>query len=251
MRQLIAIILIGMLVLAGILLYRSEHRVSIPILAYHRIYNTQDAMTVQPEDFERQLQYLQKNGYTSITLDETVAYMEGSGTLPPKPIVITFDDGYDDNQRIAVPLLRKYGFKAIIFVITDNIGKPGYLTWEQLKAVQERAISIGSHTMTHADLAKLTPEEVSQEATNSKVALERGLGTAAEFMAYPYGSYNQQVIDTLRATGYKGACSGEVGINLKNGAVFALRRVYISPSSFGLWEFRLRLWRAQLFSAFY
>jgi len=244
------ILLVGVLALTGTILYRIESRVSVPILAYHRINNTLDPMTVKPEDFETQLQYLQNEGYTSVTLDEAIAFMQGTGTLPPKPIVITFDDGYEDNQRIAVPILRKYGFKAIIFVITDNIGKPDYLTWQQLKTVQERAISIGSHTMTHADLAKLQSAEIAQEVRNSKESLEKGLGTAADFIAYPYGSYNQRVVNTLLETGYKGACSGKVGINIRGGDIYALRRIYISPPHLGLLEFKLRLWRAQLVSVF-
>lgn len=249
MRRIIAILLIGIF-LAGFAAHRTTSRVSVPVLAYHRINTPEDEMTVKPEDFESQLRYLQNEGYTSVTLDEVLAFMQGDAPLPPKPIVITFDDGYEDNQRIAVPILRKYGFKAIIFVITDNIGKPGFVTWAQMKAVQERAISIGSHTLSHENLTNLSPEEVNTQLIGSKVSLQQGLGTSADYIAYPYGEYNQQVIAALQAAGYKGACSTKVGVNVKNGNIYALKRIYIGPPRLGLWEFKLRLWRAQLMSIF-
>jgi peptidoglycan/xylan/chitin deacetylase (PgdA/CDA1 family) len=237
---------IFLVLVAGVGFLRMGKVVSIPILTYHQISENNNPMSVHPQTFEEQLQYLRSQGYTSVTLDEVVTYMQGNGVLPTKPIVITFDDGYVDNYTTAIPILRKYGYSGIIFVITDNIGKQGYLTWDQMKAMQERAISIGSHTMTHVDLTQLTPEEVAKEVGASKQALERGLGTPAEFFAYPYGRYSQQVIAALQAAGYKGACSGAVGVNTRQGNIYALQRIYINQPYFGIWEFKLRLLRAQL-----
>lgn len=231
--------------------YWTGKRLFIPVLTYHQINDTHNSMTVQPADFEKQLQYLKNQGYTSVTLDEVANYFNGEGELPQKPIVITFDDGYEDNHRIAVPLLREYGFNAIIFVITDNIGKPGYVTWEQMKAVQERAISIGSHSMTHADLTKLDAEELAKELRNSKTSLEKGLGTSVDYIAYPYGRFNNQVVTAVQNADYKGACSSKVGVNLKGDNLYTLRRIYVSPSRLGLWQFKLRLYRAQLVSVFH
>jgi peptidoglycan/xylan/chitin deacetylase (PgdA/CDA1 family) len=250
MKRIAIVLVIGSLLIFLGVLYklRTDTQLVIPILAYHRINYEKNDMTVQPREFEAQLQYLQREGYTSVTLDEVIDYMQGRRTLPAKPIVFTFDDGYQDNYDIAVPLLRKYGFKAIIFVITDNIGKPGYLTWQQMKAVQERAISIGSHTLSHVDLTQLAAEEASQEARRSKQWLETGLGTPTEFFAYPYGRHNQQVIAALKSAGYKGACGTAVGVNRQGGDIYALKRIYVGQPYFGIWELELRLLRARIFS---
>lgn len=227
---------------------RTGQSTFITILSYHRVDAADNPMTVPPAEFEKQLQYLQTQGYTSVTLDEVARFQEGAGELPPKPLVITFDDGYEDNQRVAVPLLRKYGFHAIIFVITDNIGKRGYMTWEQMKAVQERAINIGSHTMTHADLTRLDAGELAAELQNSKESLEKGLGTSADYLAYPYGRTNGQVIAAAKAAGYKGSAGVSVGVVRPGNGMHNLRRIYISPSIFGLWDFKMRLQRARVLS---
>lgn len=254
MKKNIAIILVIVFVLIAVMSgawQRTEKRLFIPMLTYHRVDNTHKAMTVHPADFEEQLQYLANMGYTSVTLDEVADYFRGEGELPAKPIVITFDDGYEDNQRVAVPLLRKYGFKAIIFVVSDYVGKPGYLTWQQLRAVQERAISIGSHTMNHADLAKVDAGELAEQLRNSKTSLEKGLGTSVDYIAYPHGRFNARVAAAAQTAGYKGACGSKEGVNLKGDNMYALRRIYISPSRLGLWEFKLRLHRARLLAGFY
>lgn len=250
MKKLMAIILMIVIIAGSGVWYGTRERLFIPILSYHRIDNTNDLMSVQAADFEAQLRYLKQQGYNTITLEQVVNYLQDGGELPPKPIVITFDDGYEDNQRVAVPLLRKYGFNAIIFVITDNIGKSGYLTWQQMKDAQERSISIGSHSMTHADLTSLSQQELNKELQDSKTALEKGLGTSVDYMAYPFGRFNTQVVEAVQTAGYKGACSGKVGVNIKGANSYALRRIYIRPSSLGLWEFKLRLYRAQLLAVF-
>lgn len=250
MRKYMAIILVILIAAVGGAWYRTGSRLFVPILTYHHIDDKDNVMTVKPDDFEQQLQYLQNQGYTSITLDELAGYLRGDRQLPDKPVVITFDDGYEDNQRVAVPLLRKYGFTAIIFVVSDDVGKPGYLTWDQMKAVQERAINIGSHTMTHPDLTKLDAQGLDMEFQFSKMAMEKGLGTPIDYMAYPFGRLNKQVLAAAEAAGYKGALSSNNGVNVKGDSMYALRRIVVGPTRFGLWEFKLRLIRAQLLSVF-
>ncbi len=250
MKKLIVIALTAVMMAAAWAWHVTGERFYITVLNYHRIDNAGNPMTVPPADFEQQLRYLRDQGYTSVTLDEVAAYLAGKGELPARPVVITFDDGYEDNQRVAVPLLRKYGFHGIIFVITDNIGKPGYLTWEQMKAVQERAINIGSHTMTHADLTKLDAAELARELQNSKASLEKGLGTRVDYIAYPYGGVNAQVIAATKDAGYKGGSGTSIGVVLPGDNMYNLRRIYISPSLFGLWDFKFRLQRARLLSVF-
>lgn len=250
MRKYMAIFLVILIAGLGGAWYWTGKRLFVPILTYHHIDYKDNVMTVEPDDFEQQLQYLQNEGYTSITLDELASYLRGEGELPAKPIIISFDDGYEDNHRIAVPLLRKHGFTAIIFVVSDDVGKPGYLTWDQMKAVQERAINIGSHTMTHPDLTKLDAQGLDMEFRFSKMAMEKGLGTSVDYMAYPFGRLNKQVLAAAEAAGYKGALSSNNGVNVKGDNMYALRRIVINPSIFGLWEFKLRLIRAQLLSVF-
>ena len=106
----------------------------VPVLNYHQVNNKyQTVLTMKPENFDEQMKYLHDNDYHSITQEEFDAYMSGDGDLPDRPVMITFDDGYIDNYKEAYPILKKYGFTATIFVITDLVGKPGYLTWPMIQ----------------------------------------------------------------------------------------------------------------------
>ena len=110
----------------------SESGTKVLVLNYHKVDNTFISLAVRPDDFDKQMQYLSDNGYNTITPDELYDSLAGNKELPENPVLITFDDGYEDNYTNAYPILKKYGFKGTIFVISSFLGKnKNYITWDQ------------------------------------------------------------------------------------------------------------------------
>ena len=148
----------------------------VPILAYHQVSAADEIYSVTAAQFEEQMNYLHENGYTSIHLQQLNDSFEGKFILPDKPIVITFDDGYEDNLLAALPIMEKYDMQSTIFIATSLVGTPDYLSWQQIADIQARNTEIGSHTMTHVGLASVSAEQQRFEIRGSKAALEQHLG---------------------------------------------------------------------------
>ena len=220
----------------------------VPILAYHMVNDLDETYSISPSEFEEQMAYLAQQGYTSITLAQLLDGMEGKTSLPPKPIVITFDDGYADNAEIALPIMARYGMNATIFIIAGHAGEPPYMSWEEIKAIQRTGTEIGSHTYSHEALSEINPTDQLQEVFESKKTLEAELQQPVGFLAYPYGKFSPAVVAALKQAGYRGACSGKAGLNKQGVDPYILKRVNVPQPKFGLWEFRLRLWRAEIYS---
>jgi peptidoglycan/xylan/chitin deacetylase (PgdA/CDA1 family) len=220
--------------------------VGVPILAYHMVSADQEMYSIDPQDFDEQMAYLASNGYTTVSLQTLSDGFAGKVSLPAKPVVITFDDGYADNVLTALPILEKHSMGATVFVIAGQVGQPGYMTWRQLQAMQVRGIEIGSHTFSHVALSEISQAEQLQEVVAAKDLLERKLGVPVSFLAFPYGKFNVDTFAVLKEAGYRGACSGIAGLNAPGGNPYSLRRVSIPRPRHGLWEFRLRLLRAEL-----
>lgn len=222
----------------------------VPILAYHQVSNDDDIYSVKPEQFRQQMKFLAEHGYTPVSLHEVIEAQAGKGSLPDKPIVITFDDGYADNFTTALPIMEEYGMRATVFVIANAVGTPDYLTWEQIAAMTARHTEIGSHTYSHVDLSTLPPEKQREELTLSKTTLEAKLGRPIEFLAYPYGQFNAATQQLLAETGYRAACTGIIGLNTTATPRYALHRINMPQPKYGEWEFMVRLWRAKVYSVF-
>lgn len=220
----------------------------VPVLAYHKVSNDDSIYSIDPDLFERQLQYLAENGYTTLTLSQLSAGLNEPETLPPKPVVITFDDGYTDNYTTALPIMKKYGMRGAIFITTDRVGQPGYLTWEQINTLQSYGIDIGSHTISHRPLPSIPSAEWQQEIRVSKAMLDQNLAKPITFLAYPHGAYTSSMLSFIKESGYQGAFTGATGLNFKNNNSYELKRISILRSSFDLWSFRLRLTKANLYS---
>lgn len=220
----------------------------VPILAYHQVSDADDVYSVTAAQFEEQMNYLASKGYTAISLQELFDAYEGKAKLPDKPIVITFDDGYEDNLLAALPIMEKYHMRGTVFVAAGLVGTPEYLSWQQISSMQERHTEIGSHTVSHVGLSGLSPEQQRIEIVNSKAMLEQHIGKPIQFLAYPYGQFAPVTQQVLQEAGYKGACSGITGVNHKGIDPYALKRVNIPHPKYGLGEFRLRLFRAHLYS---
>lgn len=208
----------------------------VPILMYHYVSDPPagaDAyrldLSVDPQQFEAQLAHLQAAGYESITLGDLVRHLAAGEPLPPRPVVLTFDDGYVDNYLYAFPLLRQYGFRGTFFVVTRFLdeGRPGYLSWEQAGLMQAAGMDIEAHGVSHESLRRQSHEYLEREILGSRQAIEAHLQKPVRFFAYPFGHYDQQAIEVLRAGGYWGAVTTEAGVLHSSAAPFTLKRVRV------------------------
>lgn len=220
--------------------------IGVPILMYHKISNDDNIYSIRPELFDRQMQYLADNGFTAISLPQLANSLTGKSALPAKPVVITFDDGYEDNFTTALPILEKYGLRAAVFIAVNKVGQPGYLSWEQIQSMQARNTDIGSHTLSHTALTTLSPAQWEQEVQNSKLELEQRLRKPVTFLAYPHGQFSPAMFDYLKRIGYNGAFSGLTGLNLKDTSLYELKRISILGPKLSLWRFRLQLAKANI-----
>ena len=220
----------------------------VPILAYHKVGDSDEPYSVAPADFDAQMRWLAAEGYTAISLFDLIYHMTWGTALPPKPIVITFDDGYADNLYNALPILEKHGMKATVFVITDRVGRDVYLNWKEIRELKARGTEIGSHTLAHRALTDLPPAERLQDARSSKDAIEWQIEYPVFFLAYPYGRADAAAMDTVKQAGYLGACGTKPGLNKRGDNIYALKRINIPRSDFGIFEFRMRLLRANIYA---
>ena len=212
------------------------------VLNYHKVANMHHSLAIRPADFEEQLLYLKKAGYQTITPAELAANIENGTPLPEKPLLITFDDGYEDNYQNAYPLLKKYGFKATIFVVTGFMDKnPQYLTWKQAKELEANGISIESHTVTHRSMTELNYEQLKKELVDSKKDIEDHLQKKVLFIAYPTGTYNLQIAEMVKEAGYTGAFTIKYG-NVDSGSnIYAMERMPVFQTEHTYKSFRERL----------
>ncbi len=225
---------------------QKEFGLRLPVLMYHSIGPLRDGfsiyLTVSPELFERQLQWIRKHGYTPIRVADWVAYQRDGKPLPEKPILLTFDDAYRDLAEFGLPLLRKYGYTGTVFVVTDEIG--GTNTWdlhlglteqplmseEQIRLWSQQGIEFGAHTRTHADLTTATPEAIAEEMRGSRKRLEEILGVPVTALAYPYGYYTEQVAEIARQH-FDAALTCDLGMNSIATDLLHLQRCEVVPFS--------------------
>lgn len=223
------------------------------ILEYHQVTNEAvdpdfERYNVPPAEFSEQLDYLQANGYTTITLQDFMRAVHGKATLPPKPIVLTFDDGYKDNYTTMLPILEAHEMTAVVYVITNELGKKNYMSLDELKDMQRRGIEIGSHTADHLPLTSMTAVEQLYQIQASKRFLEwSGLATIYS-LSYPNGAFTDELTEILRREQYLTAVTGEAGLNTLTTNPYELYRVNIRKPRFGLTEFKFRLWKAEFFA---
>jgi peptidoglycan/xylan/chitin deacetylase (PgdA/CDA1 family) len=213
-----------------------QRTVDVPILMYHRI-NVVDAstpaasrgLTVHPDDFARQMAWLARRGFRTITQRELFDALFRGRSLGPRPILITFDDGYRDVFFRASPVLKRLGFRATAYVVSGRIsnGDPSFLTWPLLLALEQRGIEIGSHTMRHADLTTLSPCHALADLVTSRRMLERKLGHPVQWLAYPFGRYSAQTEVLARRAGYVLATTTQHGVRQSAARPFALRRLRV------------------------
>jgi peptidoglycan/xylan/chitin deacetylase (PgdA/CDA1 family) len=187
----------------------SQQQKRIPILCYHNIRESMKghdaAYTITTDQFASHLQMLADSGFHSILPDEFYKYLADGGNLPEKPIMITFDDTHEEHFLIAAPLLEKAGFNGVFFVMTVTIGKSGYMTASEIKQLCNNGHAIEQHTWDHPDLRKLSSTGWDIEIDDARKTLETITGKRADFFAYPFGAWNEDAIEQLKARGVKAA----------------------------------------------
>ena len=204
--------------------------VTIPILLYHRIDTSpvKSRYYVPPEMFEQEIKALQDWGYTSITTTMLVQAITTGRELPPHSLLITFDDGHLDNYTNAFPIMKKYGFTGVLYIVGNYLGADGFMNREQIQEMHAAGWEVGSHSMNHLDLTKLTPEKQRSEIVGSKEMLENVLGIDILTFAYPFGAKDAAVTDYVKFAGYMAAMGAE-GYTDSQGEwnLFNLQRVEI------------------------
>jgi peptidoglycan/xylan/chitin deacetylase (PgdA/CDA1 family) len=208
--------------------FRYDEHYSIPILMYHQIDSPARGLTVTPEDFASQMDLLKEAGYTTVSMDEVLLAMAGEPVpLPPKAVVLTFDDGYDCLYRNAHPILKERDFTATMFLTTRLIERSGYLTWEQISTLAAAGYTVGCHTRTHLDLCTLSRANLEKEVQGARQTLREKTGQTVLSFCYPSGRYNSQVIDAVRAAGFMGAVTTEPGVSDLSDDPYALKRIRV------------------------
>ena len=219
------------------------------ILEYHKVNDwSEDSYTVKPEDFAAQMDELRAQGYETISILDFLRAKKGKQTLPEKAVIVTLDDGYKDNYTDMLPIMESRGMKATVFMVTNDIGLPGYLTWDMLRDMQNRGIEIGSHTANHLPLTEMSPADAREEVQLSKTLLEwNGIKTIFG-LSYPNGKYKDFMPQMLKESEYLAAVTGDAGINTFETNPYLLHRINIPRPHFGIEEFRLRIWKAKIFA---
>jgi len=197
---------------------------TVPVLSYHNFSpdRSTNRMTVTKAAFEEQMKLLKDKGYRVITLDQFLGFLNFKSQIPPKSVVITIDDGWRSAFEIAMPILKKYGYPATLFVYTGLIvGSSKTLSWELIREMGENGIDIQGHTITHRTLTSVNKREsfkeyfdaIERELSESARIIKAKVGKDIKYLAYPDGETNHLVIDLVKKDGYKAAFTVKRGGN--------------------------------------
>jgi len=196
------------------------NQADVPILMYHYVSELPPNpdryrldLTVLPENFKAQLQYLAEAGYHTITLTDLYLHLTQGYPLPEKPIVLTFDDGYRDAYEVVFPLLLDYGFTGTFFVLATpaHFESPDYLTWAQMKEMSDAGMEIQAHGRDHVDLRNRSYDYLVYQIQGIQEAIHYHTGRLPRFFCYPSGRYDANVIAVLKSAGYWGAVTTKWG----------------------------------------
>lgn len=209
-------------------------------LSYHIINSAiRDTIAIAGEAFEQQLAYLNEHGYTTLSLAQAIADINGTRQAPPRSLLLTFDDGYADNAHVALPLLQAYNMRATLFIITGYIGQSNrwntracydaqHMTWDEVRHWHKRGGDLGGHSHLHHCMTRLRSDELQETVLLNKRLLEQETGIVPRAFAYPYGRFNQGVIEVIRQH-YELAFATEGGAWNASAHRYAINRLTVSP----------------------
>lgn len=216
----------------------------VPILMYHHVMDSAAAkeilatnLNVPVSVFREQMDYLIGKGYHVVSLDELLAGIR-SNSLPSKPVVLTFDDGYRDFYEVVFPILKEKNLKATVFVISQFIGGSRYVEWWQLKEmVGSTLVLVGDHTLNHPSVPKLSVDEGRNQIVSARKIIEENIGKKVDFFAYPYGSYNSAAEQILKENNFTGAVVTTNTNPQCSGLPYELSRIRIGAGSLSRYGF--------------
>jgi peptidoglycan/xylan/chitin deacetylase (PgdA/CDA1 family) len=228
----------------------------VPVLMYHEVSPTPHPSlrryTVTVRQFARQMRWLAALGYQAIDMDALVRARLGQGSLPKRPVLITFDDGFQGSADHALPVLRAHNFTAVFYLVAGLMGETSrwmlpevgvelsLMSWETARVLIAEGFQCGAHTVTHPRLAGLDPARCRAELVDARRRLEDELGRPVVHLAYPFGSYDPGVQGIAAEAGYVTACSTRAGLSGADDDLLALHRVTIYGHD-SLFDFACRL----------
>lgn len=225
-KKIVLRILIVAIFLAGVY-FSLATRYVVPIMMYHNVkYSDKyEPNTVSPEHFAYHMDFLKRNHFNVLSLEELVNTVNRGENLPGKSVVITFDDGYENNYTYAMPVLEKHGFPAIVFLPSDDINTEGFLNTAQIKEMMQKGFTIGSHTRTQAYLPNESYESQRNEILESKRLLEELFDVPVKYFCYPNGGFSEQIKSLVKEAGYLAATATNRGYDRFNKDVYELNRI--------------------------
>jgi peptidoglycan/xylan/chitin deacetylase (PgdA/CDA1 family)/energy-converting hydrogenase Eha subunit A len=215
----------------------------VPILMYHYVSSPAPTaerlrrdLSVEPLEFERQMRWLKDNGFTTISLGQLHDHLSTGAPLPPKPVVLTFDDGHIEHYATVYPLLKSLGMTGTFFIVADyatfSYTNPTYLSWQQAREMADGGMSIESHGRSHRDLRNRSFQFLVWEVLGSIEQIEAYTGQRPRFFCYPVGHYDDAIIRMLKSVDMRAAVTTEHGAEhrLSNGYTWRRLRVRYTTS---------------------
>ncbi len=209
------------------------NRPQVPILCYHQIRNWRATDSKQAKDyivpeaaFEAQIKMLADSGYHTISADQLYNYLTNGAALPSKPIMLTFDDTDLPQFTIAKPVMEKYGFKGMFFIMTVSLGRPNYMSREQVKQLSDAGNEIGSHTWDHKNIKKFTDADWTIQIDKPTRTLETITGKPIKYFAFPFGLWNEAALPQLKAHGFVAAFQLSAKRN-EEAPLYTIRRIIV------------------------
>ncbi len=212
------------------------------VLMYHSICEhvgkeRHNKWRVRPADFEKQMSWLAKKGWNCVTMSELIAYDE----IPPKTVAVTFDDGFENNYSNAFPILKKYNIKATIYLVPNQkmnewdkdhtTELSSMMTRKQIREMQASGlIEFGAHTVSHVNLSRVDAAEQQSEIIESKKLVEEITGVPCDAFAYPYGKFDDQIVQIVKEAGYTNATVVKRGVYGNSDNSFTIKRIGILGS---------------------
>jgi peptidoglycan/xylan/chitin deacetylase (PgdA/CDA1 family) len=213
----------------------------VPILTYHQItpapHPRYAKYAITPHDFAIQLQWIADNGFVPVRLEDL--FGTARCDVPAKPIVLTFDDGFEDCLEHAVPVLQRHSFTATFFLVAGSVGRTSrwlleersleyrLIDWPSARMLLKAGFECGAHGMNHRRLATLSTAECLHELMDARVRLEDNLNSPIRHLSYPFGSFNPAVRNMAAECGYVSACTVEPGIASTEDDPLTLKRLHV------------------------